>query len=561
MAERKPKYRFFRFLLITLILLVVAFFVGRYLLFREIKNSLRERVMNLQKDGIILEFDSIHLNPWNGSISVSNLHVAIRKDSSLFNIQADVPGLRVSGVRIMPFIVDRSLAIRSITLDNPRITYRSHSTVPNSKSRRAFLEGIHVDDIDISRAALIVMDSLNRDSLNTASFDLNVQHLGLEKTGDSLAWYDADVAFRKIAVSAPKTFYRFTIASARLKLTEGEFAMDSLAIIPLYPRQKFMRLSAKQTDRIDGLIPSMRIHGLRFSHTPDLTVRVSNAAFSFRLNVFRDKRYPFIKDFHTRLPMNFLQKLPFALQADTLRLTESYVKYEEYPVSGDSAGHVYFDKLTATITNIHNDPELKQDIVMDTKAQFMGKGDLAVHFTFPADTTQACKAAGSLRNFSLPRLNAMLGPNAKARIESGTMTNMKFRFAYTMKRSDGLVELNYKDLKVSTLREKDSKATVSVVKTLLLNTFIVKKNMDENVSIDDKTGTILFYRDTKRSIFNYWWKSVFSGIKSAYNIDKLPVPSKNDDARDERKEAERRREKRNKQKEKEKKQQEKANKR
>jgi hypothetical protein len=32
-----------------------------------------------------------------------------------------------------------------------------------------------------------------------------------------------------------------------------------------------------------------------------------------------------------------------------------------------------------------------------------------------------------------------------------------------------------------------------------------------------------FYRDTRRSIFNYWWKSVFSGIKSAYKLDKLPI--------------------------------------
>jgi hypothetical protein len=45
--------------------------------------------------------------------------------------------------------------------------------------------------------------------------------------------------------------------------------------------------------------------------------------------------------------------------------------------------------------------------------------------------------------------------------------------------------------------------------------------MDEDVARDKRTGTIEFYRDQKRSIFNYWWKSVFSGIKSAYKIDKL----------------------------------------
>jgi len=421
--------------------------------------------------------------------------------------------------------------------------------MPDSKSRRAFLEGINIDDIRITRAALIVMDSLVHDSLNTASFDLNVRNLGLEKTGDSLVWYDAEVELHKALISAPKTSYSFSIASATLNLTEGELAIDSFRIVPLYNRRKFMRVAGKQTDRISGVIPAMHIHGLRFSHTPDLVVRATNAEVSFRLDVFRDKRYPFVKDHHTRLPMNFLQKLPFNIQTDTLRLTDSYVKYQEFPENADSAGYVFFDHLKAVITNIHNDPELNQDIVMDTQAQFMGKGDLNVHFTFPSDTTKPCKTTGTLRGFELPSLNTMLGPAAKVRIESGVMTNLKFNFAYTMKRSDGLVEINYKNLKISSLREKDDKAAISVVKTLILNTFI-KNNMDENVDTNDKTGTILFYRDTKRSIFNYWWKSVFSGVKSAYNIDKLPVPSKNDNARDERREAEKKRDKRNKKKDK-----------
>jgi hypothetical protein len=47
--------------------------------------------------------------------------------------------------------------------------------------------------------------------------------------------------------------------------------------------------------------------------------------------------------------------------------------------------------------------------------------------------------------------------------------------------------------------------------------------MDENDEKSERTGTVEFYRDTRRSIFNYWWKSVFSGIKSAYKLDKLPI--------------------------------------
>jgi hypothetical protein len=160
-------------------------------------------------------------------------------------------------------------------------------------------------------------------------------------------------------------------------------------------------------------------------------------------------------------------------------------------------------------------------MVMHAKTKFMGKGDLVVDFTFPADTTKPYTARGSLKNFPLVGLNDMLGPNAKARVESGTMTNMKFNFKYNLYRSDGEVELNYEDLRIASLRLNSKKEVkVSLIKTLLLNTFI-KKDAEEDEKNDSKTGTILFYRDQKRSVFNYWWKSLFSGIKSAYKIDKL----------------------------------------
>jgi len=114
MPERKTKRRFLRILIITTLLLTVTFFVGRYILFREIRNALRDRVLNLQKDGIALEFDSLYLNPWNGSISVQNLNITINKDKegSVYNIKASIPSIIIRGVRIMPFIIDRSLAIR-----------------------------------------------------------------------------------------------------------------------------------------------------------------------------------------------------------------------------------------------------------------------------------------------------------------------------------------------------------------------------------------------------------------------------------------------------------------
>jgi hypothetical protein len=198
------------------------------------------------------------------------------------------------------------------------------------------------------------------------------------------------------------------------------------------------------------------------------------------------------------------------------------------PESGDSTGLVYFEKLNARITNAHNNKRLEVDTRMHASAKFMGAGDLDAHFTFPYDTSQIYRVAGTLKNMPLTRLNNMLGSAAKAKVESGVMRNLEFNFTYNDARSEGGVELNYENLKILTLREnKKNEQSVSRIKTLLLNAFIIRKNMDEDVKDDKRKGTIGFDRDTKRSVFNYWWKSVLSGIKSAYNLDKLPLNANN----------------------------------
>ncbi|HYG20292.1 MAG TPA: DUF748 domain-containing protein, partial [Ohtaekwangia sp.] len=362
---------------------------------------------------------------------------------------------------------------------------------------------------------------LGVDTVANAIGTLRVDNLGMERIGDSLAWRESDLLLSNMAIRLPKELYAFKVKSLKLGLADKVFEMDSMAIIPTVSRRNFMKQYGKEIDYIKGIIPYIRISGLTLRGKPLLTINAEKISLNLRLEVYRDKRWPFIKDYYTALPIHSLQRLPIHLKIDTIQLSDSFVSYEEFPEKGDSAGGVFFDKLNATIASINNDPAFQQASNMKASAQLMGKGDLVVNFTFPYDTLQAYGVSGSLQNFPLVKLNSMLGPAAKARIESGVMTNLKFNYRYNPTRADGEVELNYENLKVLSLRENNkNEASVDVLKTLLVSA-LIRKDMDETVREDKKTGTVLFYRDTKRSVLNYWWKSLFSGIKSAYNIDKL----------------------------------------
>jgi hypothetical protein len=105
------------------------------------------------------------------------------------------------------------------------------------------------------------------------------------------------------------------------------------------------------------------------------------------------------------------------------------------------------------------------------------------------------------------------------RIESGDMKLLSFQFTYDDIASSGEVEMNYENLRILSLKEKEKKTMIDKLKTLLINTFIAK-NKNENTPEENRKGTIEFTRDPKRSIFNYWWNSLFTGVKNCYGVGK-----------------------------------------
>jgi hypothetical protein len=123
----------------------------------------------------------------------------------------------------------------------------------------------------------------------------------------------------------------------------------------------------------------------------------------------------------------------------------------------------------------------------------------------------------------MPEINSMLVPATNIKVESGKMKELSFNFTFNAVRSDGELELNYENLKLITFKDSPDKGDAlekDNLKSFIMNTFIFRKNMDEDVPEEKRTGAVAYVRDDSRSVFNFWVKSVVSGIKSAYNLDK-----------------------------------------
>jgi hypothetical protein len=323
----------------------------------------------------------------------------------------------------------------------------------------------------------------------------------------------------------------------RLDLPLGIFDMDTLKIIPHYNKTVFARNKIYEADRVDGIVPYFNITGLKLYHQDTLWIDAKKATTQAFLKIYRDKRLP-MKAVRKPLPTEMIRTLNFGLSIENLILNKSYVEYEEFLEDADSSGFVFFDDLYASIRGIDNTAHANDgSILLNAEGALMGQGKVKIKASFPMDVKKKNSMKGTVTNFKIPTINTILEPAAQIKAESGYLHSLAFQFNYDDQHAQGEIELNYNDLKLSTFKVVEAKHSGSGkkkaasdsneevkkdgLKSFILNAFIIRKNMDEKLPEDKRTGTISFDRDQRKSVFNYWWKSVFSGVKSAYNIDKL----------------------------------------
>lgn len=511
---------------------VVAFFVGRYVLYVKIRDTIEYELGSLKKQGIYISYENFELDFWEGKIEVHELNVRVRKDSvqndsTSQGLHAYLPYITIEGINLLPFLKDKTLSIRKIHSYETYLTYRIKSTLfehDKSGKRKIEVRNIAVGEINFPRIDFYLTSESAKDTVAHILSDVNMKDLFLAKQMDSLTWQKGEVAISNFAMNHEEENYGYSIRRIRLGITDKSVEIDSIKVRPLVGKSAFMARAGKQCSYVDAFIPHLKIRSIDWYTFPTATLQIDHMSIQVITDMYRDKRLPFLQREDRPLPSHLLHRIPVQLKIDTISLKDSFVRYEEMPENGDSTGVVFFDQLNATIIHVHNNRKMEVDTRMTARAKFMGQGDLDAYFTFPYDTLQPYRAAGTLKNFPLVSINKMLGSAAQAKIESGTMRDLKFEFAYTNLRSEGRLELQYENLKVLTLREnKDNEQSVSRIKTLLLNTFIIKKNVNEDRKDDSRAGDIAFDRDTKKSVFNFWWKSILSGIKSAYKLDKLPI--------------------------------------
>lgn len=523
-----PKFKRKYILLIAIMVVVGAGLTWlRSYVFEDMAVSLQERLQSLKVSGLNVRYDSMHVDWLRNAIEIHELLL----EKNIYDTTCIHPEfihakrIRVEGIGLLSLLIRNTLSLDAVYLDTVRVVLREHSLFNLDSSTRKKNEfTLKADEVFLRGANIIYTDSAQCRTISGLKGNLTLTELELDSRSDSPLTYNAStVTLETIELELPQEYYNFTVQHARWNRDRKAIRVDSIRIIPQLGKTEFARRHSHEIDRFECQIPYFAASGISMSQEDSLDLNVQFAEIKFDLKVFRDKRLPFLPK-RKYLPVEQMRNLAFGLTIDSLRVMDSFVQYEEIVEKTSEAAGIYFDKLNAVLKNFTNKSS-EGNATLASRARLYGQGDLALNVVFPLDGKRASSAKGFVRNFHLPKLNAILTPSTQIGLESGEMNELAFSFTFNNLESNGQIALNYEKLKLVSYRDAEKAngngQAKDNIKTFIMNAFVFRKNMTDDLPPEKRTGTIAFARDETRSIFNYWSKSLVSGLKSAYNLEKV----------------------------------------
>ncbi|MGY6523487.1 MAG: hypothetical protein ACXIUD_17280 [Mongoliitalea sp.] len=486
-------------------------------------------VLDYNYSGTYLTIDSIHIGQ------------SEELEAGRTVVLADIQKLQVSGFKWRAFLLENSIqvdtallhgvSIRSFTPPLDSLIAATQSQQAEKKPKRdgpKDYELIQVDffdlqdlsiraynnEIDSIRLALVDLDlrirqfQLTKEDLENPKSIFSVEDIhgtieGIELHFDDYRQY---VVANAIELDTREQFFTIGYAGLLHKLGKYEYTglfnerkawiqLDSLALdLEGFNFNKFFKESIIEVD-------TMKIKGLI-------------------LEAFLDKRKKENLQKRPQLIHAVLSELSQPFHIEHVQIADGKIIIEERPDNAaPRSGSLFFSELNGSIQNISNIPEKRGDnhwLTLDANAKLMGQGTLNAVIRYDlVHPDGRFTMRGTLRNQPLTSLNNIIEPEAKASIRSGFVQRLDFNIAGNEYEGTGDLIARFDDLELQLLNQ-DFQVDNNLwrrIGSFLANKLVIR---DSNPSKKGKLreGEVYFLRQPHKSIFNYWWQLIFSGLRS-----------------------------------------------
>lgn len=482
-----------------------------------------------------LRIDHLHAHTGTGYFEFSNIHL---EQPGLIDLL--LPHTRVTGLNVKQLNKSKKLILDTLHLDNPQVVYHF---APDSLQAQRKPGHISLGHLSINNAEVAVLkQDLNLgDTLKMSNSNLVLDNLNIspDQKVSSLADLFENLQFSgsNLYYHLPDSLFAISLKDFTLNETERTISLNKLALVPLYNKGEFQSKISYQKDWFDAVIPRIDLINIDLDTLIfHRTVNIQEISLSSPyLDTHRDKRLPMPQEVYKPLPQQALRQLPIAIHIDSITLRDAYVSHTEFAPKGEYPGKIYFRNLKGSLTNVTNRPKDDPYMHLRVTGTLMETGELMVSSSYHlTDSSNTFTYMGEVTSMDLTELNEFLEPTAFVKVRDGHNERITFNFEADEDYAVGKMKFYYDDLKIGVLDQEsyDTKGFGSSIKSFFANTFVVNTRNPHFLFV--RNGDIFHERDHNKSIFNYWAKSVLSGVISSIGAKntRKEIRQQNDEIRD-----------------------------
>ncbi|MEX0812987.1 MAG: DUF748 domain-containing protein [Chitinophagales bacterium] len=481
-----------------------------------------EAMVNEGNEDFTIEIDKVHISMIRREIQFSGIHIeskGIHQANTGFS--GSIASIKCTGIKLLKAIFNNDIDIREITITNANIK----GTMPFSGgAKKPMLSpaNIRLGKLQFVQLNLAINNTASAQAYAVKKGDVTFHDLQIEKK-DAISTsiiQEFDFEADEILFVSADSMYTYKSSGLKYSHTSGTMSADSFFIQPNYENYDFTSRYKYETDRIEASFSSISVHDFSAMHY--LKSKSLMSSFieigQMEINVFRDKQKPF-KHVNKTAFQDLIYNYPGDLHIDSIELINGNLIYTEHAEKANKPGSISFNNIQAKILKVTNDKiyKTKKDfLVISGQALLMGKGKMTILLKGEIyDPENTFLLSGTLSDMQVKALNPMLEKNAFVYVNSGKVDAMNFSLIANNTQARGKMTMLYHalDLTVKNKQTDDTTALKEQIISFLAN----KKVIDANPvsGKEARAGTIVYIRDPEKSLFNYCFKAIWSGMKSS----------------------------------------------
>ena len=458
----------------------------------------------------------------SSSIELSGITINSRKLTDGYpDLKAEIASIKLSGVSFTNFLIRKDISIKEITISGSKIQGKP----PDSQKQSPPLimpYNISIGTVIIDKADISIGNYTSDRLFSIKEGTLEIYDIKVAKKdtlSQAIIQNFAFSASEYVSVSSD-SMYSFTAKEIKYSTTSKALTASLFSIHPNYPNYDFSSRHKYQTDCIEAELSNIYIHdfnALAYISSRNIIssyIEVSN----LDLKAFRDMRKEFKHVKKTEF-QDLIYKYPAALNIDSIRILNGNIEYNEHAQDANEPGKIHFTKVSAIFYKLTNDTIYKTEpgsFELKCNALLMGKGRINLLLKAQIfDHNNTFSLDGTVSDMEAKELNPYLDRNAFMYLTSGVIDGLRFSFFANNKRATGKMTLLYHGLEITVKNKRTDDTTA--FKERFVSLIVNSKLIDSNPLPGEKArvGTIDYDRDPEKFIFNYWIKSILSGIKSS----------------------------------------------